>query len=246
MNSSLVSRLYRAIMFKGNSANLSRLWMDQESKIQKDSTSSIIECNIELQNSKLILGPYVTIKHAVITLRNAEVRIGQHCVILGEPLRQLSISLDDGGLSIGGFCKVNCSIIIRFKGVCEIGEYNALNQGTEIRCDERITIGSFNMFSYECQINDTNTHNILGIEERRAMTIKEFPVIGAEYSRPPTKPVIIGDDCWIGKRSAILKGVTLGDGVVIGMQSVVTKSVPSFSVAAGNPARLVGKATPRK
>ena len=60
-----------------------------------------------------------------------------------------------------------------------------------------------------------------------------------EYSLK-SKPVKIGRGCFIGSRSIILKGVTLGDRVVIGAGSVVTKDVPAYSIAAGNPARIVG------
>ena len=60
-----------------------------------------------------------------------------------------------------------------------------------------------------------------------------------EYSKN-SKPVKIGRGCFIGARSIILKGVTLGDRVIIGAGSVVTKDVPAFSIAAGNPARIVG------
>ena len=60
-----------------------------------------------------------------------------------------------------------------------------------------------------------------------------------EYSKN-SKPVKIGRGCFIGARSLILKGVTLGDRVIIGAGSVVTKDVPAYSIAAGNPARIVG------
>ncbi|CAM8619868.1 putative lipopolysaccharide biosynthesis O-acetyl transferase WbbJ [Candidatus Methylacidiphilaceae bacterium] len=65
-----------------------------------------------------------------------------------------------------------------------------------------------------------------------------------EYDKS-SNPVKIGRGCFIGARSIILKGVTLGDRVIIGAGSVVTKNVPAFSIAAGNPARIVGTvATP--
>ncbi len=51
--------------------------------------------------------------------------------------------------------------------------------------------------------------------------------------------VIIEDYVWIGGGSIILPGVVVGKGAVIGAGSVVTKSVPPFSVAVGNPARVI-------
>ncbi len=51
--------------------------------------------------------------------------------------------------------------------------------------------------------------------------------------------VVIEDDVWIGARVLILKGVTIGCGSIIGAGSVVTKSVPPYSVAVGNPAKVV-------
>ncbi|THY86866.1 hypothetical protein D6C92_08294 [Aureobasidium pullulans] len=54
-------------------------------------------------------------------------------------------------------------------------------------------------------------------------------------------PVFIGDDCWIGGNVSILPGVTIGNGCTIGAGSVVTKSIPAFSVAVGSPARVIKK-----
>lgn len=54
-----------------------------------------------------------------------------------------------------------------------------------------------------------------------------------------TKPITIGDHVYIGVNTTILPGVTIGDNVIIGAGSVVTKNIPSNSVAAGNPARIV-------
>ena len=52
-------------------------------------------------------------------------------------------------------------------------------------------------------------------------------------------PVIVEDDVWIGTRVTLLKGVRIGRGSVIGAGSVVTKSIPPFSIAAGNPCRVL-------
>lgn len=58
---------------------------------------------------------------------------------------------------------------------------------------------------------------------------------GVEYARP----VVIGDDVWIGGGATILPGVTIGKGCTVAAGSVVTKDVPPFSVVRGAPARVV-------
>ena len=70
-----------------------------------------------------------------------------------------------------------------------------------------------------------------GVESRRA---------DIEY----TKPVEIGDDCWIGANVTILPGVKIGQGCTIGAGSIVTKDIPDFSVAVGSPARVIKKVDP--
>jgi virginiamycin A acetyltransferase len=52
-------------------------------------------------------------------------------------------------------------------------------------------------------------------------------------------PVSIGNNVWIGDNVTILSGVTLGDGSIIGAGSIVTKDVPPYSVAVGNPAKVI-------
>lgn len=53
------------------------------------------------------------------------------------------------------------------------------------------------------------------------------------------KPVVIGDDVWIGSRVTILPGVNVGRGVIIGSGTIVTKNVPDYAVIVGNPGKIV-------
>lgn len=53
------------------------------------------------------------------------------------------------------------------------------------------------------------------------------------------KPIVIGNNCWIGGSVTVLPGVTIGDNVTIGAGSVVLHDIPAGSVAVGNPARVV-------
>ena len=58
---------------------------------------------------------------------------------------------------------------------------------------------------------------------------------GYEYG----KEVVIGDNVWIGGNAVICPGVHIGDNVVVGAGSVVTKDIPDWSIAAGNPCRVI-------
>jgi acetyltransferase-like isoleucine patch superfamily enzyme len=58
------------------------------------------------------------------------------------------------------------------------------------------------------------------------------------------RPVRICKMAWIGQNSFILKGVTVGEGAVVGVNSVVVTDIPAYAVAMGNPARVVVKNTP--
>lgn len=66
----------------------------------------------------------------------------------------------------------------------------------------------------------------------------------ARRGEETARPIVIGDDVWIGGGAIILAGVTVGDRSVIGAGSVVTRDVPSDVVVVGNPAKIVRRLTP--
>lgn len=55
------------------------------------------------------------------------------------------------------------------------------------------------------------------------------------------KPIVIGEDCWLGGNVIVLAGVTIGKGSTVGAGSVVTKDVPPYHCVIGNPARILRK-----
>jgi len=70
----------------------------------------------------------------------------------------------------------------------------------------------------------------------------------ADLAPPPdeVKPIHVCRSAWIGGGSAIMKGVTIGEGAIIGVNSVVVTDIPPYCVAMGNPARVVVKMQPPK
>jgi acetyltransferase-like isoleucine patch superfamily enzyme len=86
-----------------------------------------------------------------------------------------------------------------------------------------ISIGAGTLIGAGCLICDSDMHEVpLGSGKKIA-----------------TAPILIGRNVFIGAGSTILKGVTIGDGTVIGAGSIVTSSIPSGAMAAGNPARVI-------
>jgi maltose O-acetyltransferase len=54
-----------------------------------------------------------------------------------------------------------------------------------------------------------------------------------------SKPIHIGDNCWIGGNTIVLPGITIGNNVTIGAGSVVTKDIPDNVLAFGNPCKII-------
>ena len=62
---------------------------------------------------------------------------------------------------------------------------------------------------------------------------------GDLFFRTKALPITIEDNVWIGGGTIVLPGITIGRNSVIGAGSVVTKSIPTYSVAVGNPCRVI-------
>lgn len=65
--------------------------------------------------------------------------------------------------------------------------------------------------------------------------------ISSDTMRLVLKEITIADDVWIAAKAVILPGAAIGEGAVVGAAAVVAKSVPPWTVVAGNPAREIGK-----
>jgi len=108
----------------------------------------------------------------------------------------------------------------------ELGNEVGLSNST-IVAGNSVTIGESTILGAGCMILDNDFHSYG----------PGFSWL-TEYQKT-SKPIKIGRGCFLGARVIVLKGVTLGDRVIIGAGSVVTRDVPSHSIAAGNPAKVV-------
>ena len=66
---------------------------------------------------------------------------------------------------------------------------------------------------------------------------------GSFYNLEYAKPITIKDNCWLASNVVVCGGVSIGEGCVIGAGSVVTRDIPPYSLAAGNPCRVIRKIT---
>jgi acetyltransferase-like isoleucine patch superfamily enzyme len=146
--------------------------------------------------------------------KTSSITVGEH----GEMLGQLSVD-------------PNASI--------KIGDYVEIQMHTVIQAMEKIEIGNYCKIASDVFIQDNNSHST-DPDDRREELIDHMKN-GTPLNRKNVghAPIIIEDDVFIGRRAMIYKGVHIGQGAVIAAGAVVTKDIPPYSLAAGNPAQVV-------
>lgn len=119
----------------------------------------------------------------------------------------------------------------------QIGSKVSINMNCSFMDCGKITIGDEVMIAPNVQIY-TAVHPI-ELEDR---LVKDWAIEdNRHFCQVATKPVNIGNGCWIGGGVIILPGVTIGRGTVIGAGSVVTTDIPEDVVALGNPCKVLRK-----
>ncbi len=129
------------------------------------------------------------------------------------------------------------------EGQVELGEC-ALVHGARIICDAEVIIGDYALISWNVVFMDTYR---LPLDVRaRRMALERVPAhpLRVAAADVPARPIRLERNVWIGFDACVLPGVTIGEGSVVGAKSVVTESVPPFSVVAGNPARIIRQLDP--
>lgn len=174
----------------------------------------------------LIIGDDCILENCVISVQKGKIELADNVIVVGQSHSPVQINVENGNITVRDHVKLSCNRIwVRFGGELKIDKYTNLNRGSEIRCDEKVTIGAFNGISYNVRIWDTNTHSFLSKLDRQDVRIRKFPYFGYEESKPVTAPVSIGNDCWIGENCTLLKGTRLGDGVIVGYGTLISGKV---------------------
>lgn len=124
-------------------------------------------------------------------------------------------------------------------------------------CGKKVNIEKNASFSYKVSLGDYSGlgvnskiygscaigHHVMMGEDVTVITRNhkfdrvDIPMMDQGFEQE--RPVTIGNDVWIGDRVIILGGVEIGDGSVIGAGSIVTKSIPPYSIAAGVPCKVI-------
>jgi acetyltransferase-like isoleucine patch superfamily enzyme len=149
-------------------------------------------------------------------------------------------SLLDRGVQIGKASSVYQGTMfdVGVSGSVHIGNFSLVN-GAWFISDCSIEVGDYTLISWNVVLMDSYRASV-DPEVRRQDLIK----LPDRIPRSPSfsddaRRVVIGSNVWIGFEVCILPGVQIGDGSIVGARSVVMADVPPYSIAAGNPARVI-------
>jgi len=145
-------------------------------------------------------------------------------------LRRISVRRN---VSVGAGFHVGPGSVLWAPRTLELGRDVYVGKNVTIEVDG--VVGDGVMFANLSGVVGRTDHDQtdLGKSIRRSQWVGDAP-------NALSRPVLIGSDVWVGYGAIILSGVTVGDSVIIGAGAVVTRDIPSNSVAVGNPARVVG------
>jgi acetyltransferase-like isoleucine patch superfamily enzyme len=167
------------------------------------------------KNIHLGKGIVINLWPSIVLHKNAQIILGDH-VLLNSSNRSYHVNMFSR-------VKLMCD---KPNSIIRIGN-NTRIHGSCIHAHERIEIGKNCLIAANCQIIDANGHGT-NLSQR----IK---------SQGNTKPVIIGDNVWIGTGCIILPGTKIGNGAVLSAGSVIKGEIPENSVYGGNPAKFIKK-----
>lgn len=119
------------------------------------------------------------------------------------------------------------NIVITHPEKVVMGEGSGFHENTFLETRGGLTIGRYVHIGRSLNVFTTN-HNY-----RSSNLIPYDP-------QAIIKPVVIKDFVWIGSNVSIIPGVTIGEGAIVGMGSVVVKDVPDCAIVGGNPAQIIG------
>lgn len=142
-------------------------------------------------------------------------------------------------ITIGSECTLQGLLVTEHSDArIHIGNNVFIGANTVLDCAHSIILEDDVLVSYECLLLDSNNHS-------QNFDVRKNDLPDVKSGRPynwgviPGKPIRVRRGAWIGARSIILKGVTIGEGAIVGAGSVVTKDVEPYTIVGGNPARVV-------